>query len=101
MYRVLVADGEYVTREALRKIIGNVEGFEAVHVVASAEKAVELCCSTPIDIAFLDAILPDMPGLEAAERVHARVPSLPLVLVTTTDSAFLPVKPCNTTSTDT
>ena len=87
MYRVLVAEGEHVTREALRALIGKVEGFEAVHLVASAEKAVDICCSASVDIAFLDAVLPDMPGLEAAERIHARVPSLPLVLVATTDSA--------------
>lgn len=87
MYRVLVADGEYVTREALRVIIGTVEGFEAAHVVANGKKAVELCCSTPVDIAFLAEVMPGMPGLVAAKYIHARVPTLPLVLVTTTDSA--------------
>lgn len=87
MYRVLVADGEYLTREALRTIIDKVEGFEAAHVVANGEKAVELCCSVPIDIAFLATVMPGVPGLEAAKRIHARVPALPLVLVTAKDSA--------------
>lgn len=87
MYRVLVADGEFVTREALRVMVGKVEGFEVARVVGQGEKAVELCCSLPLDIAFLATVLPGISGLEAAKRIHERVPALPLVLVTPTDSA--------------
>lgn len=86
MYRVLVADGEFVTREALRRLVDAVDGFATVHAVGNGEKAVELCCSDSVDIAFLAAIMPGLSGLEAARRIHARVPSLPLALVTASDS---------------
>lgn len=87
MYRALVADGEFVTRQALRAIIDATEGFEAVHVVGNGEKAVDLCCSGAVDIAFLATVMPGLPGMEVAKRIHERVPALPLVLVATTDSA--------------
>ena len=87
MYRVLVADGEFVTREALRAAVNAVEGFAVAHAVGNGEKAVALCCSEPVDIAFLATVMPGLSGLEAARRIHERVPALPLALVTATDSA--------------
>jgi len=87
MYRVLVADGEFVTREALCVMVGKVDGFEVAHTAGDGEKAVELCCSLPLDLAFLATVLPRLSGLEAAKRIHERVPALPLVLVAATDSA--------------
>lgn len=82
MFRVLIADGEPLMREALRAAVGRMEGFEAALCVNNGEKAVAACRNDSIDLAFLSLVMPGCSGLEAAKRISAEVPSLPLVLIT-------------------
>lgn len=82
MFRVLIADGEPLMREALRVMVDREKDFEASLCVDNGEKAIAACRRDSIDLAFLSLIIPGCSGLEAAKRINAHTPSLPLVLVT-------------------
>lgn len=82
MFRVLVADGEPLMREALKAIIDGVEGFEPALCVNNGEKAVTACRNDSVDLAFLSLVMPGCSGLEAAKRISAENPYLSLVLIT-------------------
>lgn len=82
MFRVLVADGEPLMREALKVMVNRVEGFEAALCVNNGEKAIAACRNDSIDLAFLSLVMPGCSGLETVKRIRAEAPSLPLVLIT-------------------
>ncbi len=86
MYRVLIADREPLVRAALDKIVGALEDFETALCVDTGDKAVAACNEESLDLAFLSLSLSGCPGLEAARRIGARSPSLPLVLIADRDN---------------
>jgi len=43
MKQVLVADDEYLMREALAQMISKIDGFEVIHSVDTGKEAVRIC----------------------------------------------------------
>ncbi len=83
MYRVLIADGEPLTRQALSTMIGRVDDFTAAHAVGDGRQAVSICRDEPVDMVFMSTVLPALSGLEAARRIRERDPNIALVLMST------------------
>ena len=81
MYRVLIADDEQLTREAMEVMVSRTEGFQVVRSVCSGDRAVETCRSDRIDLAFLDIMMPGMSGLEACEKISQSSPETTLYIV--------------------
>jgi len=76
---ILVVDDEEDMCWALQRII-EAEGHEPT-VVKNAEEALDALEKNPFDLAFVDAKLPDIDGLDLAARMRAICPRLPCVLV--------------------
>ena len=78
--RVLVVDDEVNALSALTALLGD-EGLEAVGA-ASAERALALAEAQRPDAVVLDVQMPGMSGLELLDRLRARYPGLPAVIMT-------------------
>lgn len=76
MYRVLVADNDCLMRVALGGMVNGVENFTLAYSVGQGERAVDICRKSPVDIVLMEFMLPDMSGLEAAERILRANPSV-------------------------
>jgi signal transduction histidine kinase len=80
--RFLVVDDNADLAESLCELLLDVEPHCTATVVSSARRALESVEQTHCDVAFVDLHLPDVPGLELAERLKALDPLLQIVIVT-------------------
>ncbi len=83
MYRLLIVDTDPLVWRAIKAVADKVGGFGEPLYVASGEEAVRLCCTEPVDLAFLSTSIPGYTDMGIVQRIHACRPSLPMVLMTT------------------
>jgi signal transduction histidine kinase/DNA-binding response OmpR family regulator len=80
MARVLVVDDEPLVAHALKTLLA-ANGLEAVSA-ESGEEALRLLETTPVDLVFLDVILPGLSGFETCARIRESLgQALPIVLI--------------------
>lgn len=72
--RILIADDHHIVRRGLRSLIESHPGWNVVAEAADGYAAVSAAVGTAPDITILDCVLTGMNGLEAACRIHQRVP---------------------------
>lgn len=70
MYKILIADSDILSQDALEAMISGYSQYEVVAKVESGEQAVESCERQPVDILFIDMQLPGMTGMEASRRIR-------------------------------
>ncbi|MDQ0322627.1 PAS domain S-box-containing protein [Pararhizobium capsulatum DSM 1112] len=79
-----------------------------VHQAGSAAEAVALADRQPVDVLIADIGLPDMPGVEMAARIAAKIPNLPVIFASghdensagLSDDAVLITKPYGSSDLD-
>ncbi len=77
MKRILFADDNRHLREFFKE---ELEGQgHRVLLARDGREASELAEREPLDLAILDLNMPNMNGVEAAERIHATAPSLAIM----------------------
>ena len=79
--RVLVVDDQPVVRSATRLLLDTTREFEAVGEAASGIEALSAVEQLEPDLVLLDVRMPDMDGIEAAERIRATHRSTVVVLM--------------------
>jgi CheY-like chemotaxis protein len=78
--KVLVVDDDPVVGKSFNRVLSG-KGY-AVITAANGEEALAKLQSERYDVVFTDLRMPGMNGLEVAERVKARQPWTPVVIVT-------------------
>jgi DNA-binding response OmpR family regulator len=81
-YRVLVVDDNREVRRMVTASIKTLGSEIDVLDVPSAEEALFISASLPIDLVVLDIRLPGMSGLEMVDRLRKRKPEAKIILVT-------------------
>lgn len=79
--RVLVVDDEAPMRDLLSRMLARLKVGEVV-AAASGAQALERIAGGTFDVVLVDWNMPEMSGLEFFDRVHAKNPALPFVMVT-------------------
>ncbi|RCW88045.1 AraC family two component transcriptional regulator [Halanaerobium sp. DL-01] len=88
MYKILVADDEYLERKALRIILETRDDINNVKIIADAangREAVRLAHDTEPDIIFMDIKMPGMDGLKAVKMIKDDQPDVKFVILTAYD----------------
>lgn len=67
--RVLIADDELPARNKMKRLLGNIDSVEVVHVAENGLDALEHIQSLKPDLVFLDIEMPGLNGLEVAENI--------------------------------
>lgn len=83
MYKLLIADDEYVEREAIECVVK--EYFNGKFEVRQAEngrQAVEAAVSFEPDIAFMDIKMPVLSGIDAARQILEQNPDCRVIMLT-------------------
>jgi DNA-binding NtrC family response regulator len=78
--KVLVVDDDPVVGQSFDRVLSR-KGY-AVITAANGDEALAKLATETYDIVFTDLRMPGMDGLEVAERVKARQPWTPVVIVT-------------------
>jgi len=78
--QVLVIDDDAVVGRSFDRVLSD-KGYE-VSTALSGEEAMDTIDETKFDVVFTDIKMPGMDGLEVAERIKARCPWTPVVVIT-------------------
>lgn len=77
---ILVVDDELLIRDLLYDFFSE-QGW-AIKVAESGAKALAVLETTNVDVLLTDIKMPDMDGLDLAERVSKEHPDLPVIIMT-------------------
>ncbi|HET8824489.1 MAG TPA: response regulator transcription factor [Terriglobales bacterium] len=78
--RILVADDHEVMRMGLRNLLESVPGWSVYAGASTGTEAVELALLSSPDIVIMDITMPEMNGFEAAARIAAERPDIPIIM---------------------
>jgi DNA-binding NtrC family response regulator len=78
--QVLVIDDDAVIGRSFDRVLSD-KGYE-VSTASSGEEALKEMENTEYDVVFTDIKMPGMDGIEVAERIKARCPWTPVVVIT-------------------
>ncbi|WP_179500113.1 response regulator transcription factor [Streptomyces sp. WZ.A104] len=87
MIRVLIADGLRLTREALSVVLASEPGMHVVAQVPRGDEIVPQALRTRPTVAVLDAHLPGLDGISAAEQLRVALPPCRIVILATLERA--------------
>lgn len=81
LHKVLVVDDDPVVGMSFNRVLSSEKGYVVITAQNAAE-ALEKLREQEYDVVFTDIKMPGMDGVELAERVRARQPWTPVVIVT-------------------
>jgi DNA-binding NarL/FixJ family response regulator len=88
--RVLVVDDQALVRDATRLLLDASADFETVGEAASGREALRAIDRLEPDLVLLDVRMPDMDGIEAAERIRSTARHRPVVVLMSSDGRSEP-----------
>ena len=87
---VVTVDDQAPFRDAARDVIEATPGFEAVGEADGGVNALAVVDRLAPQLVLLDVYMPDVDGIETAQRIKLAHPSTVVVLISIEDSANLP-----------
>lgn len=79
--RILLADDHNVMRRGLRLLLERQPGLAVVAEASDGRQAVEQAEATKPDVAVLDIAMPNLSGIEAAQRISDLLPQTAIVIL--------------------
>ena len=79
--RILLADDHNVMRAGLKLLLESHPGFKVVSEASDGHQAIEKAMSTKPDVAVLDIAMPNLSGIEAAQRISAQLPQTAIIML--------------------
>lgn len=80
--KLVLAEDEALTREALTELLHLSGGIEVVAHTGRGDRVIGLLEEYGAELAILDVNMPGMSGIEVAEQVHRERPGFPLLILT-------------------
>ncbi|MBV9223550.1 MAG: response regulator transcription factor [Acidobacteriaceae bacterium] len=84
--RVLIADGQPIVLEGLRRVLGQYPGIQIVGEAADGVDIIEKAIGLEPDIILLDFKLPRVDGLTVLRGIQARVPQTKVIMFASSDN---------------
>jgi DNA-binding LytR/AlgR family response regulator len=81
--RVLIVDDEPLSRSALKNAVGERKDVEVLDSAADAVEALEMLERKPYDVLLLDIHMPELSGMELADRLNKRAGAIPSIVFVT------------------
>ena len=81
--RVLIVDDEPLSRSALKNAVRERKDVEVLDSAADAVEALEMLERKPYDVLLLDIHMPELSGMELADRLNKRAGAIPSIVFVT------------------
>jgi len=78
--RILVADDHEVMRLGIRNLLESVPHYSVYAEAKTGREAVDIALLSSPDVIIMDITMPEMNGLEAAARIAAERPDIPVIM---------------------
>lgn len=92
MINVLLVEDHVTVRQGIRLMLDNVKGVSIVGEASIGEEGLNLIRENEPDIVILDFQLPDINGLEVAQKILHRNPDIKVLVITAMESDVLPMR---------
>jgi len=79
--RILLADDHTVVRRGLRLLLERQPEFSVVAEASNGNQAVEAAATVQPDVIVLDIAMPNLNGIEAAQRILSAIPNASIVIL--------------------
>lgn len=79
--RIGIVDDHSIVRSGLRQYFEDQSDLQVVGEAASGRAAVEMVRTTPLDVLIMDVSMPGQTGADAIVQIHARAPSLAILVL--------------------
>lgn len=79
---ILIVEDHELTRFGLKTTFEGVDYVESIYEAESAEKALEIFDTNPIDVIIMDLGLPGMNGIEATQKIRSRKKDVKVIMLT-------------------
>src|SRR5271169_5215013 len=79
--RILLADDHTVVRRGLRLLLERQPEFSVVAEASNGNQAVEAATTVQPDVIVLDIAMPNLNGIEAAQRILSAIPNASIVIL--------------------
>ena len=79
--RILLADDHNVMRAGLKLLLESHSGFKVVSEASDGHQAVEKAIAARPDVAVLDIAMPNLSGIEAAQRISTQLPQTAIIIL--------------------
>src|SRR5215203_4950603 len=79
--RVIIVDDVSETRENVRKLLQFESDVDVVGMARTGNEAIQLSQELNPDVVLMDINMPDMDGIAATEAIHAKQPSVQVVIL--------------------
>lgn len=80
-HRILLADDHTLVRAGLRSLLSLMPGVDVVAEAANGREAVQLAAELRPDVVLMDINMPELNGLDAAERITKDVPGVRVIIL--------------------
>ncbi len=87
--RILVVDDNELVRSGLCMLLKDHPGWQICGEAEGGMEAIQKSVLLKPDVILLDISMPDINGFQAAERIHERLPTSAILIVTENDSRAL------------
>ncbi len=83
--RVVICDDQALIRDGLEMLLRLEKDIEIVGLAQDGAEAIDLVRHTKPDLVLMDLKMPRMNGIEATRRIHAEMPNIRILVLTTYD----------------
>lgn len=88
MKKILIVDDAPFVREVLQNLLTK-QGYEVIGEAANGAEAIQLASALRPDLILMDIIMPETSGIEAARSIQQTHPEIPIVAMSTEESAHI------------
>ena len=81
--KILLADDHRLLRMGLATLIASEKDMDVIGEAENGREAVELARTLSPDIVIMDLMMPEMSGAEATRLIHAELPDVKIMILTT------------------
>ena len=85
--RVLLADDHAMVRMGLASLLGTTKDICVVGEAENGVQTVEKALALKPDIVLMDLMMPEMDGIDATAEIHARLPDVKILVLTSSGSS--------------
>ncbi len=78
---VILADDHKLVRAGIKSLLENIPGVKVVGEASNGRESIELTGKLKPDMVFLDIAMPELNGLQAAERIKKEYPDVDIIIL--------------------
>jgi DNA-binding NarL/FixJ family response regulator len=85
--RIIIADDHEISRIGIRRLLGGANDIEVVAEAVNGAQTIDLTRSLKPDVILMDVLMPNVSGIEAAQRIKNDIPDTYVIMLSSADDA--------------